>query len=55
MMYLYNILDSHKFGYGLMDCAKMTEVAKDWRTAPPQLIKHLPKMSPDRLVTVLTG
>ncbi|XP_067939674.1 furin-like [Watersipora subatra] len=39
---------SHKFGYGLMDCAKMADTAKDWVTAPPQLIKHLPKEYPDK-------
>ena len=41
------ITDSHKFGYGLMDCTKMTEIAKDWRRVPVQLIKNMPIRKPE--------
>lgn len=50
MVYVLLVVDSHKFGYGLMDCAKMVDIAESWKTAPPQLIKHMPKVSPDRWV-----
>ena len=28
---------SHRFGYGLMDAFKMTQLAKNWTSVPPQI------------------
>jgi hypothetical protein len=27
---------SHKFGFGLMDCGKMVQLAQDWKNVPEQ-------------------
>ncbi|XP_067943629.1 proprotein convertase subtilisin/kexin type 6-like [Watersipora subatra] len=42
---------SHKYGYGLMDCGKMVEMAESWQTVPEQLLSQLPVVFPQHQLT----
>ena len=38
---------SHRFGFGLMDCEAMVNLAENWQTAPPQLKYHTHTQRPE--------
>ena len=38
---------SHRFGFGLMDCGAMVDLAENWQTAPPQLKYHTHTQRPE--------
>lgn len=48
----FSLLVSHKFGFGLMDCAAMVDLAKSWRSAPRQLIYHTHVQQPTAWVGI---
>lgn len=44
---------SHMYGFGLMDCGYMVELAQEWKTVPDQQICHTDIQTVNRLVKLI--